>query len=212
MKESFELTKQKGEIIFCEYEEGRDIYFIQSGKVRVTKIVENREKTLDVLSDGDILGEMAILENQPRSATAIAEENTKLIGFNPNNFAQLIKVHSKVGIKLLKTLASRINDQIRKFKIINLPENEDKVMDVFLMYAEKLNINIDEEESSLCKFNLSVSQIAFWAGIPEEDTQKIIDTMVSTGKLKIKDTNIFSVSNLYHFHRNVQSKRKSNSS
>ncbi len=53
---------QPNELIFCEYEPGNEFYFIQSGRVRIVKIINNREKTLDVLTEGDVFGEMSILE------------------------------------------------------------------------------------------------------------------------------------------------------
>ena len=72
MFDKFGKVFQPNEILFCEYEPGNDFFLIKEGKVKITKTVGSSVKTLDVLESGDILGEMAILEEQPRSATAIA--------------------------------------------------------------------------------------------------------------------------------------------
>ena len=72
MFSKFGVTYQPNDIIFCEYEPGNEFYFLQEGRVKVTKIVSDMEKTLDIFHTGDIFGEMAILDEGPRSATARA--------------------------------------------------------------------------------------------------------------------------------------------
>ena len=75
--ERFAVTFQKGDIIFCEYEPGDNFYLIQEGSVQIVKIMGNIEKIIDILYPGEIFGEMAILEEAPRSATAMANEKVK---------------------------------------------------------------------------------------------------------------------------------------
>ena len=87
MFEKYGVTKKKGEIIFCEFEPGSTLFFIQGGHVRLSKIVSNKEKTLAIIGVGDIFGEMAILEQMPRSATAIAEDDVRMLEMDKNSFA-----------------------------------------------------------------------------------------------------------------------------
>ena len=65
----FSKTFRKGDIIFCEYEPGDTFYLIQSGRVQIVRIIGELEKNIDVLYPGELFGEMAILEEAPRSAT-----------------------------------------------------------------------------------------------------------------------------------------------
>jgi len=65
----FAKTFQAGEMIFSEFEPGDTFYLIQSGRVQLVKLVGDFEKTLDILQPSEMFGEMAILENSPRSAT-----------------------------------------------------------------------------------------------------------------------------------------------
>ena len=73
----FAKTFPKGSVIFSEFEPGDCFYLIQTGRVQLIKIVNGFEKNLDILQPSEIFGEMAILENSPRSATAIAYDNVK---------------------------------------------------------------------------------------------------------------------------------------
>jgi CRP-like cAMP-binding protein len=71
----FARTFQAGEMIFSEFEPGDAFYMIQSGRVELVKIIGDVERTLDILRPPEMFGEMAILENSPRSASAIALED-----------------------------------------------------------------------------------------------------------------------------------------
>ena len=57
------------------------MFIIQEGAVRITKVVDGREVILAVLKKGDMFGEMALLENKPRSASAIAKNCLSNISF-----------------------------------------------------------------------------------------------------------------------------------
>ena len=76
----------KGSVIFSEFEPGASFYLIQSGRVQLIKIINGAEKNLDILQQGEIFGEMAVLDNSPRSASAIAYDDVVAIYFNKENF------------------------------------------------------------------------------------------------------------------------------
>ena len=90
-----------GEIIFCEFEPGNSFYLIQTGRVKISKVVKDKEKTMDILSVGDIFGEMAILEEQPRSATATAIEPVTVLHFDRDNFVSMMMSQPQLAFKLL---------------------------------------------------------------------------------------------------------------
>ena len=196
----------KGEIVFAEFEPGNSLFFIQSGRVRITKIIGDKEKSMAILSAGEIFGEMSILEQAPRSATAITEEACKLLELTKENFVQLSKVKPVIAIKLFKSLASRILDQSRKFKILSLGASDLKIMDVFLMLVEKHNIHIADEVKDI-RIEANHEIIANWAGISDDECQKHLEEMESRGQLKKFDGG-FTINNIYSFQRSVNSKRQ----
>jgi CRP-like cAMP-binding protein len=63
--DKYEKSFQTGDVIFCEYEIGDEFYIIKEGKVRITKIQDNKEKTLDLFEPPAIFGEMAITKTLP---------------------------------------------------------------------------------------------------------------------------------------------------
>jgi len=205
MFSKFGVTYQPGDIIFCEYEPGNDFYLLQEGRVKVTKIVSDMEKTLDIFHPGDIFGEMAILENEPRSATAIAIDKIKALRFNKENFNLLLQANPQMALKLLKIFSNRIYDAKRKLMILTLPDLESKISDVFLMLAE--NKNISPKTTDTITFNSTIEEIANWCGEKVNKVKEVLLNFADTGKIQIYEDRIV-LKNLYEMFRMVQSKRK----
>ena len=71
-------TYKAGEIVFKEGSHGAAVYVLSSGKVEISKMIQGRKFVVEILGPGDIFGEMSYIDHAPRSATAIALENTVL--------------------------------------------------------------------------------------------------------------------------------------
>ncbi|MCX7997601.1 MAG: cyclic nucleotide-binding domain-containing protein, partial [Leptospiraceae bacterium] len=95
-----------GEIIFCEGEPGDSLYVVMEGEVKITRNTGNAEITMNILNAGQIFGEMALLDNKPRSATAIANKNTKLAVVSKVNFQSTTELNPKLMTCLLYTSPS----------------------------------------------------------------------------------------------------------
>ncbi|TAL33936.1 MAG: Crp/Fnr family transcriptional regulator [Spirochaetes bacterium] len=202
--EKFGVDYSPGEIIFCEYEPGNEFYFIQNGRVKIVKIINNTEKTLDVLEVGDVFGEMAILEEQPRSASAIAMDHVKLLKFRRENFDALLQGNPQLAYKLLIIFSKRIYDAKRRLMILLLEEPQLKVMDVMCMLSEQ-DPHLDIQEAVTLKANMQ--EVANWAGMQVVDVQKILTHMNQLGKIELFTDKII-VKNLRDFQRIVNSRRK----
>ncbi|HMV80416.1 MAG TPA: Crp/Fnr family transcriptional regulator [Leptospiraceae bacterium] len=195
---------QPNQIIFCEYEPGNDFYLIQEGQVKITKTVGNSIKTLDILEAGDIFGEMAILEEQPRSATAVAIDEVKALNFNRANFELLMTKNPQLALRVLTIFSTRIYDQKRRLQILLLDDMNGKVADVFVMLAEKQNPHEMTKEITL---KITVDDVAHWCGQPVIEVQKVVAQYKKSGKLDVFADRIV-VRNIQEFQRTVTQKRK----
>jgi CRP-like cAMP-binding protein len=196
---------RSGEMIFSEYEPGDTFYMIQSGRVRLVKLIGNFEKTLDILEPSDMFGEMAILENSPRSATAIAIDDVIVLEFNRRNFEILMAGNPQVALMLLKTFAKRIFDSKRKFMILTLEEPQAKIADVFLMLDESTP-NLDRETERR-EFKTTVDDVALWAGMGINETRSILNRFVKQRRMEVYSDRIV-VKNIADFSRFVNSRRR----
>lgn len=202
----FAITKRAGEIIFCEFEPGDAFYLIQSGKVKIVKIVGDLEKTLDILNPGEFFGEMALLEEAPRSATTIALTDVKLLEFNRANFEVLMQGQPQIVLNLLKLFAKRIYDQKRRFMILTLDDVQARVADVFLMLDENGPRPSDPSDNART-FPNSAEDIAHWAGISVSKANEVLKNFANQRRVEIQQGKII-VKNIMDFNRLVKSKRQ----
>ncbi len=202
--EKFGVEYKPGEIIFCEYEPGNEFYFIHSGKVRFVKIINNREKTIDIMSPGDVFGEMAILEAEPRSASAVAVDSVKVLKFHRDNFDTLLQGNPQLAYKLLVIFSKRIYDAKRRLMILLLNDPQLKVMDVFNFIAEA-DSNLDLTEP--VTLNVTTQDISNWAGMSFEETQKSLTHLTNLGKIEMFNDRVI-VKNIRNFQTLVNSRRR----
>jgi CRP-like cAMP-binding protein len=200
----FAKTFPKGSVIFSEFEPGDCFYLIQTGRVQLIKIVNGFEKNLDILQPSEIFGEMAILENSPRSATAIAYDNVKALEFNKANFEVLMMGNPAIAMKLLKTFVKRIYAQKRRFMILTIPDRMARVGDVFLMLDETLP-NLDRA-ADYRTFPTTFDEVARWAGLPVTEVEDELHRFMDQGKMEVFEDHI-TVKNISELTRYVNARR-----
>jgi len=104
-------TYRADEIIFHENEPGVGMYIIEKGKVNIT--IGKQKKLLVLLSNGDFFGEMALILEGRRTASATATEPTSLWGFFQPDLFNLLETNPKVGNKILRRLSQMIAERLR---------------------------------------------------------------------------------------------------
>ena len=200
----FTRTFKPDEIIFSEFEPGDKFYLIQSGRVQLIKNAGEHERTLDILYPSDMFGEMAILENSPRSATAIALDDVKVLELNAQNFEILMLGNPALAYNLLCIFAQRIYDSKRRFMILTLPDIPSKVADVFVILNESMT---DVEKSfDRREFQITTEEVARWAGISVTQARDALSNFTLQKRLEIKPGKMV-VKNINDFIRFVKSKR-----
>lgn len=95
-----------GEIVFVENEISNEIYVVESGTVRLSQIVRGQEFIIDVLEDGELFGEMSLIDRSPRMASAVVETDAVIIRLHPETL--LDGVGAKVMQKIFESLTRRI--------------------------------------------------------------------------------------------------------
>jgi len=121
-------TFKDGDLIFEEGDIGRDLYIVQSGEVKISKLIDGKNIELAKFKKGDFFGDMALLQSIPRYASAHASGETRLLILKPGGFLLKIRRDPTFAFEMLQQLSLRIkvsNDRtmaiINKF---NLPKDE----------------------------------------------------------------------------------------
>lgn len=188
-----DLTREypKDTMIFSEAQSGSDMFIIQSGEVAITKVVDGNEVTLAVLHKGDMFGEMAILENKPRSASAIAHSDCRLMVINSANFNQMVTTQPQLISRLTTTLAERLWSMYRQLDNANLSDLNQKMLDMLSLQIEKQKIDLEKMQSKSQQTQFTPQDIANMCGIPNEHQPKAIYDFTQHPLIKMIDTKVF---------------------
>ena len=199
----FAKQYKPGNVIISEFEPGNSFYLIQSGRVQLVKCVNGAKKNLDIMKPGEFFGEMAILDNSPRSATCVAIGNVECLEFNKENFELLIMGNPQIAIILLKLFCKRIYDQRRRLRTLAIKDVQARIADVFLMFDE-MNPSANTNDRQR-KFNVSAADVAHWAGLSPEATRDEINKFVEKRKIEVYD-NYIIVDNIADMKRIVDTR------
>lgn len=154
-------------MVFCECQSGAELYIIQRGHVKITKIVDNNEVLLAVLKDGDMFGEMALLENKPRSASAIVtEDGCQLLAVNRKNFNHMVATQPQLIARLTTTLADRIWAMYKQLSNTGIKDPMEKMYDMLAIQMEKIRIR--PEKGRTRTFSFGPVELANMCGIPKD--------------------------------------------
>ena len=121
----FERTYELGEMIFEEGQPGAAIFLILHGKVSVEIYREKYTANLAILEKGAFLGEMALLDETPRSASARALESTRALALYRNDLTRMIQSDPETACQIYRALARIVGDRLRSTN--ELVQNEDNV-------------------------------------------------------------------------------------
>jgi CRP-like cAMP-binding protein len=127
----------KGTILFREGEPGREMFVVQTGKVAISKNVGDVEKVLVTLGQGEFFGEMSILNNKPRSATATCADDAKLLVIDSKTFEAMIRGNAEIAIRMIKKLADRLQEADNQIENLLFKDASSRVVHFLATKAEK---------------------------------------------------------------------------
>ncbi|MGM0596074.1 MAG: cyclic nucleotide-binding domain-containing protein [Myxococcota bacterium] len=99
-----EIYLQKDEFLFHEGDPGDGLYFILNGSLDI--IIVN--KVINTLNEGDVLGEIALIDSKPRTASVKALELTSLLKFSPSLFDEILEEYPDIAKRVIQTLINHI--------------------------------------------------------------------------------------------------------
>ena len=180
----------KDTMIFSEAQSGSDMFIIQRGEVSITKVVNGNEITLAVLKKGDMFGEMALIENKPRSANAIAHSDCTLMVINRSNFNQMVATQPQLVAKLTTTLADRLWSMYRQLDNAALTEPLAKMLDMLSLQLEKQRVKIGFSKVSM-QTEFTPKDLANMCGLASQYQAKAIYDFEQYDQIRIENGKIF---------------------
>lgn len=142
-----------GRTLFVQGDPGDALYAVRRGQVRiVAETPDGRSTTLNLLGPGDVFGEVALLDGQPRTATAVAMEPTELFAILRRDFLAMIEQHPQIAIRLIEFLCARIRWLSRRAEEASFLSLEDRLLQRLAGLYEDYGSEISVSQEALAQF------------------------------------------------------------
>jgi CRP/FNR family cyclic AMP-dependent transcriptional regulator len=186
LRTSMNLVKlRKGQSLFKEGDDGDHLFVVSSGKVKLgTKSADGRENLLMILGPGDMFGELSLFDSGPRTATATAVTDSKLLALGQDKVIPWVKEHPEVSLQLLARLASRLrrtNEVVSDLVFSDVPGRVAKALiDLGVKFGDK------RTEGLFVNHDLTQEELAQLVGASRETVNKALADFAQRGWLRLE--------------------------
>lgn len=115
------ITFQAGQTIISEGEPGKEMFIVEEGQVEVYRKAGDEDKRIGVLEHGDFFGEMSIIDDLPRAASARALTGCRVLAIDASTFDRMLRQFPDVAIRMLRKMSSRLRE-LEAFVESNAPQ------------------------------------------------------------------------------------------
>ena len=171
------------EILFHAGDEGDGCYLIRGGAVKASVVsVDGQERLLAVLGEGALIGELALLDDEPRSATVTALRPCRLLHLTKSAFFRLADANPLIYRLALRLLAQRLRDSNESVVAQGSVTVQGRVARSFTALAEGLG-QVQADGRILLTQRVTQSDIAGMAGVARENASRAINDLLRHGVL-----------------------------
>lgn len=169
------------QVILLENDWGSSVYFILDGWVKIrTYNLDGKEVTLNILGKGELFGEMAALEESPRSTDVITLANTLIGNMPASDFAELIHTEPQAGIRLAQLMGRRLRQVNRRLRLRE-SDSQSRVADILLFLADGQGTT-SEQGTEIP--NLPHRELSSLSGLARETVTRVLSKLEKKGLIK----------------------------
>jgi len=175
----------KEQVIIRAEEEGDALFIIITGQVKVSIVSEDgREVILSLLGEGDVFGELSLLDGKPRSANVVATQDTEICTLRRPDFHQLMYRVPQIAVSLLAELASRLRRTDRKIEGLALLDVTGRISETLLQLAT--DQGRESEEGIVLDNRPTHQQLANMSGTTRETVSRVLKRLENQGYLSCR--------------------------
>jgi CRP-like cAMP-binding protein len=193
----------QGAVLFREGEPGREMYVVQSGRITISKQVGDVEKILASLGPGEFVGEMSILNNKPRTATATCAEASKLLVIDAKTFEAMIRGNAEIAIRMIKKLSDRLAEADEQIENLLFSDASARIVHFLAMAAEKVPRGAEGH-----RLAVRPQELAGRVGVKPEQVDEVLGKLVKSKIVVVQSDGFLvgDVAKLHHFLEFLQMK------
>ncbi|MGZ6069923.1 MAG: Crp/Fnr family transcriptional regulator [Myxococcaceae bacterium] len=181
----------KGTVLFHEGEAGKEMFVLQAGRVVITKTVRDTVQILATLGPGEFFGEMALISNRPRNATATVDEPARVLVIDPKTFEGMIRGNSEIAVRMIKKLAERLDAADAQIETLLMADPASRVVQQILHACQSRGRPMEEG----VEIDLNVRELPTLTGVGEAGIRAELARMERSGlvertgdRLLVRDT------------------------
>ena len=179
------IKLRKSQALFKEGDDGDHLYIVTSGKIKLgTKSVDGRENLLMILGPGDMFGDLSLFDSGPRTSTATAVTEARLLSLGQDKVIPWVKEHPQVSLHLLARLASRLrrtNEVVSDLVFADVPGRVAKALiELGIKFGEK------KSDGLLVHHDLTQEELAQLVGASRETVNKALADFAQRGWIRLE--------------------------
>jgi len=171
-----------GTVLFREGDAGEEMFILQSGKVKISKRIRGVEKTLATLEKGEFFGEMAILNDKPRSATAETIEECEMLVIDRKTFDSLLRGNVEIAIRFIKRLADRLREANEQMEALMIKDNTSRLVSILARQVK--------EHKKTGAFQITIDELAGLAGIDNAQAKMTLEKLAGIRIVELSNENV----------------------
>ena len=168
-----------GAVLFREGEAGDAMYVIQTGSVEIRRVIADQERVLAVLSAGEFVGEMALLNGHPRSATAVTREPSRLLVIDGRTFEAMLRGRTEIAVRMIRMLAARLERANQQVELLLLPNHNHRVVQCLRQLSEERLETEGGTPEAAVYLPLQAREIAGKVGLPMPEVADILERLIA---------------------------------
>ncbi len=117
-----------GTVLFREGEQGDRLYIVRSGLLRLSRLVHGTEVMVDEVGPGEFCGEISLVNDQPRTGTAVVIKDAEVIPLDKDQFEGMLQKNPEIALRMLKKMSQRLNRAHYRLSNMALRSNKGRVL------------------------------------------------------------------------------------
>ncbi|MDI3476519.1 MAG: family transcriptional regulator, cyclic receptor protein [Thermoanaerobacterium sp.] len=175
---------KKGSIIFFEGDEGDAIYFVKTGKIKISKTSQQgKEHIIKIMENGDIFAESLLFIGGKYPATAEAIEDSIVIILKNKDIENLILKNNEIALGIIKLMAKRLQNVAVIIENLALKDSLGRTVSILLTFAREKGVK--NKEGIAIELNLSRQDLANMVGTSRENMTRILSQLDKEGVIKL---------------------------
>jgi CRP-like cAMP-binding protein len=178
-------TFRKGQNIFREGQKGDVAYLIKSGQITISRTIDNKEVVLETLEPGKVFGEMAVVTEAPRAATAVADDTSELVIIDQDFLNKALEESPQIVQRLADNLFARLRNTTERLVPQFVGDAFVSLCHLLELIALSRDTALDDERAARVSFNGFAERAKQMLGVTTLEIEETVEKLAGMGVVEV---------------------------